>query len=107
MKHVLVVDGDLEVCDVLKNFLSLNQYTVDISFHADDAIKKINDKKYTTAFINLNEPEDADRMISTFHAVSPATKLICITEHTNYRPFGIDKLLVRPFNLSEIYSTIL
>jgi len=56
MERVLVVDDDVEVCDALKEFLSLKEYEVETALDGQTALKKVEKFKPHIVLLDIIMP---------------------------------------------------
>ena len=56
MEKILVVDDEVEVCNVLKEFLSLKGYEVHIAFDGIHAIQAVKEFWPQTVFLDVKMP---------------------------------------------------
>lgn len=111
--HILLVDDEKEFVDVLKERLELADYTVTACYSGEQALKKVQEKEYDVAIIDLIMP-DTDG-ITTMHRIKiirPLMECIVLSGQGTLRMAveamkqGAFEFLEKPCDLKIVTQTI-
>ena len=113
--HILVVDDELDIRELLRRFFEPESYTVDLAKDGREAWRKIQDKKYDCMFLDLKMPriggEDLYQLILGI-SENLASKVIFITGDTVSRETRdfVSKsgnfVITKPFSREELLQTV-
>ena len=114
-KHILVVDDEPDIRDLLKRYLELERYTVDLAQNGQEAWRKIQNVHYDCALLDLKMPGMDG--IELYHLIqeigeSMANRVVFITGDTvssRTRDFIAETgnpVVTKPFTLDELLVSI-
>jgi DNA-binding response OmpR family regulator len=114
--HVLIVEDDRQICEVLKNMLEKHDYDVAIFHDGNTIIEAIKQSKPDIILLDISLPigPDGFELCKTIKN-DPATKTIPVimltaNEYANAVEksfsFGAEDYIFKPFNVSELISKI-
>ena len=124
--HVLVVDDEEDIRDVLKIILERAGFEVDVAASADDGIGMMRDKKADVVVTDIIMPgKDGVDAVYDIRMEFPKTKIIVISGGGNVKPdsyepgaiktmaylasasaAGADVTLTKPFERDELISAV-
>lgn len=80
MSKILVIDDNIDTCQLLKSFLTRKGYEVDYAITGYDGLKKINSFKPEVVLCDFRLPDkDGLEMIRSIKGLNPAIQVIIIT----------------------------
>jgi DNA-binding NtrC family response regulator len=104
MSHVLIVDDDAKVRELIRRFLEPAGYDVIESETAEDAIRSVGEAAPAVAFCDMHMPgANGLWLADQIRAISPATAMVLATGDSGIAPAetlrpGIVAYLVKPLN---------
>lgn len=111
-KHILVVDDDESIRDLLAKFLTKQSYEVTTLPHGDELQATLDDKQFDLIVLDVMLPGDDGfelcRMIRKQHNI-PIIMLTAMNEETDKiigLELGADDYLTKPFNPRELLARI-
>lgn len=110
--HVLVVDDDLEMCAMLKEYLSKEQFDVDLAHDGDAALTAIAARKPDIVLLDVAMPSRSGfDVLRALRGESdlPVLMLTARDEHSDRihgLELGADDYLTKPFNARELVARI-
>ena len=102
MSHVLIVDDDAKVRELIRRFLEPAGYDVIETETAEDAIRSVGETPPTVAFCDMHMPgANGLWLADQIRAISPATAMVLATGDSGISPAetlrpGIVAYLVKP-----------
>ena len=85
MQRILVVDDEIEQCNVLKKFLSLKGYEVDTATNGSAAIDKVKQVRPHIVLLDIRMPEmDGIEVLQEIKKADPAVGVIMVTGVTDH-----------------------
>ena len=113
MAHILVVDDDIDICNLLEKFLKRNGYQVDTALTGKLALEKISNTTYDLCFCDfrLSDMEGRD-FITRSHEIFPYLKIVIITGYSDVRTSvdvmkrGALDYIIKPLIPDEILNII-
>ena len=114
-KHLLVVDDEPDIRDLLRKYLELERYTVDLAGDGNEAWRKLRTMPYDCILLDLKMPEmsgpDLYELLVDF-SPSLAKKVVFITGDTG-NPAALDFLsdtgnffVTKPFRLDDLLEKV-
>lgn len=101
MERILVVDDEIEICEILKEFLSKKGYDVDTATDGKTAITKVKEIRPHIILLDIKMPEmDGIQALKEIKKIDPAVGVIMITA------VGDEELAKRAFEMGA-YDYIL
>jgi CheY-like chemotaxis protein len=107
-KHVLVVDDESSVRDLLQVMLRRLGYTSQAAAGGGEALGHIEKSSFDLFLLDFNMPEmKGDELAREIKRRKPEATVILITGTQPARAFSeFDRLLLKPFSLSQLSDTI-
>lgn len=113
MARILVVDDEIEYCNILKNYLVKKNYEVDIALNGKEAVKKVETMKPHIVFLDIVMPEmNGTEVLIRIKEIDPNIKVIMLTALSdeelkkNALGFGADEYILKPIDLKYIESIL-
>ncbi len=111
--HVLVVDDDSVITELLGIHLERQGYSVSVASSATDGLKQIGEKKYNLVVSDVEMPGiDGIEFLATIREKQPAIGVILMTAyHENHSRTmalraGADGYIRKPFSLDQFSTTL-
>lgn len=80
MERVLIVDDEIETCNVLKEFLDLKGYETEIALNGKDAIKKVKEIRPHIVLLDIMMPGmDGIETLKEIKKIDPRVGVIMVT----------------------------
>ncbi len=112
--RILVVDDEVDVCNLLGNFLGMRNYSVATALTVKDAIEAVKKERPALVLLDVKLP-DASGLdaLTAIKEIDPAIKVIMLTalddndtiEQSKLR--GADDYISKPFNFGYLEGLIL
>lgn len=113
MANILVIDDNLDICQLLQRFLSKKGHEVETTLSGEDGISLIKEKTYDLIFCDFNlRKMEGREVLQQVKAISPQTKVAIITGYADVRiavevmKKGAFDYVVKPLIPDEILSLI-
>ncbi|MCC5937410.1 MAG: sigma-54-dependent Fis family transcriptional regulator [Lunatimonas sp.] len=113
MASILVIDDNLDICQLLQRFLSKKGHQVETTLSGEDGIAMIKDKTYDLIFCDFNlRKMEGREVLQQVKAISPQTKVAIITGYADVRiavevmKKGAFDYVVKPLIPDELLSLI-
>jgi len=110
--QVLVVDDDLEMCSMLREYLSKEHFEVDVAHDGASALKRLERHKADIVLLDVSMPNlggfDVLRRLRTESSL-PVLMLTARDDHVDRvlgLELGADDYLTKPFNARELVARI-
>lgn len=110
---LLVIEDNLDLAESIKEFLSKENYIIDVIHNFADAEEKINLYKYDCALIDLMLPDGSGLdLVKKLKSIQPQSGIIIITakdgldDKLTGLELGADDYLTKPFHLAELNARI-
>jgi len=110
---LLVIEDNLDLAESIKEFLSKENYIIEIIHNFSDAEERINLGKYDCALIDLMLPDGSGLdLVKKFKETQPQSGIIIITAKDSLDDkltgleLGADDYLIKPFHLAELNARI-
>jgi len=110
--HILVVDDDDRIRDLVKQYLNENNYLVTTSFSAEDAKKKVDTIKFDLIVLDIMMPGKSGLEFTIENKSKIYTPIILLTakgeaeERIHGLEVGADDYLAKPFEPKELILRI-
>lgn len=114
-KHLLVVDDEPDIRDLLKKYLELERYTVDLAVDGNEAWRKLRTMSYDCILLDLKMPQmSGPELYELLRDFSPslANKVVFITGDTA-NPASLDFIsetgnffITKPFRLEDLLERV-
>tara|TARA_B100000965_G_scaffold281478_1_gene239368 strand:+ start:421 stop:1098 length:678 start_codon:yes stop_codon:yes gene_type:complete len=110
--HILVVDDDDRIRDLVKQYLNENNYLVTTALNAEDAQKKVNVMKFDLIVLDIMMPGKSGLDFTTENKNKLYTPIILLTakgeaeERIHGLEVGADDYLAKPFEPKELVLRI-
>jgi len=113
MEHILVIDDELGMIDIISAVLKDNGYSVTGHQDSEAALKAIRENSFDIVITDLKMPKrDGIQITQEVKKISPETEVIIITGYASLGSAiealksGVFDYIFKPFNLSEIVMTV-
>lgn len=110
---LLVIEDNLDLAESIKEFLSKENYIIDVIHNFADAEEKINLYEYDCALIDLMLPDGSGLdLVKKLKSIQPKSGIIIITakdgldDKLTGLELGADDYLTKPFHLAELNARI-
>ena len=110
--HILVVDDDDGIRDLVKQYLNENNYLVTTAISAEDAQKKVNIVKFDLIILDIMMPGQSGLDFTSENKNKLYTPIILLTakgevdERVHGLEIGADDYLSKPFEPKELILRI-
>ena len=111
--NILVVDDDKSILNIFSRILGKQGYSVDTAETGQEAIEKLQNKKYAVSLVDIKLPDtNGTNLIARMHETHPNTIKIAITgfpsveEATRIIDLGAAAYLVKPVKSEELLRLI-
>ena len=107
-KHILVVDDDPAVCELVKGMLQIDAHTVEIAFNGMDAFAKFECGQFDLVVADYLMPEmKGDQLAIALKRHSKPAPVILISGDPPRNPAReIDFVLTKPFSLVDLRTAL-
>ena len=113
-KHILVVDYEPHIRDLLRKYLEMERYMVDLAADVQEAWRKLANMDYNCVILDLKVPGMSPELYQRMQSISEslASKVVFISGDTfspDTRGFVSqtgNSLLTKPFNLEEMLQAV-
>lgn len=111
-KKILIVEDDLEICNLLKEFLEESGYAVKVASSGIEGMKEIRNSTFDLVILDLMLPfksgDEILREMRTFLATPVIVVSAKDTVHTkvDLLRLGADDYVTKPFDLNELLARI-
>jgi DNA-binding response OmpR family regulator len=116
MRRLLIVDGEESICFSMKEYFTLQGYTVDTARELEEAEKLIETNDYQVVIQDLRlgpgQKLDGLEMIRLIREQGPDTRIVVLTAYGSAemeeeaRRYGADAFLRKPKPLSDVAQVI-
>lgn len=84
MEKILIIDDNVDTCELLNAFLSRKNYQVDTASSGVDGLKKVKKVHFDLVLCDFRLPDyDGLAMIEQIKSISPTTKIVIITGYSD------------------------
>ena len=111
--RILIVENDLETCNVVEETLHEAGYSVDIAPNSGSAIRKVKSQSYPAAIVAAQLPDaDGNELFERIHEHQPSIAGILLTRNRSLDSLkaGIDRgfsdVLTKPINLRRLLTRV-
>lgn len=112
MKHILVIDSDVELTHILTNYLQSEHYIVTVTFDGETGIKKAINQQFDAIILDITLPQkNGFEVLKTLRGYSD-TPVLILTEHDKEIDklvgfeIGADDYLVKPCSPRELIARL-
>jgi DNA-binding response OmpR family regulator len=113
MEKILVVDDELEVCDLLKEFLSARGYEIHIATDGLSALEKLKAVSPHLVLLDMRMPGmDGIEVLKEMKKIEPSVPVIMVTavteedEAKSTFQFGAFDYITKPVNLDYLENVV-
>jgi len=110
---VLIVDDEPNICDLLEELLSRQDYVIETCLSGQEALAKMKDDTYDMVISDLKMPGiNGIELIKAVKAGSPDTAAVLVTGYATVETavealrFGADDYVTKPFNIDELRKVV-
>ncbi len=111
--HVLIVDDDVEICTIVKEYLSQERYPVSVAHNGSEMRRIVQRSAVDIALLDLMLPQENGLTLArSLHTENPDIGIIMVTgrgetvDRIIGLEMGADDYLVKPFHLRELLARI-
>ncbi len=111
-KTILIVDDDSEISDLLKTFLTLEKYNVDIASTGMECLKKTKSNIYDLILLDIGLPDISGQQICKLIRQESAVPIIMVSANDSVSDkvicleYGADDYVSKPFENMELIARI-
>jgi two-component system response regulator CpxR len=113
MAKILVVDDDLDMCQIISDILKEGEYSVNSSYNGEDALMKIKKNHYNLIVLDyiLNEMSGLIVLEKALQMI-PSLKVMMISAFgdksikARARELGVSDFLDKPFDIKILTQTV-
>lgn len=113
MYKILCIDDDMDICQLLKKFLSKNGYAVETAFRGQTGLQMLKEKPFDLVLCDFRLPDkNGFEMIKEIKAQKPAMPIILITAYSDVKTavkaiqMGAFEYVSKPIHPEEILLNI-
>lgn len=110
---ILIVDDEKSMRDILKNLLETENYIIDVTSNASEAIHRYNKNKHDLIISDIMMPDiDGIELLKRFKKINKDVKVILITGHASIDnaiqavKLGAEDFFIKPFENIEILKVV-
>jgi two-component system response regulator HydG len=86
MARILVIDDDIDICNLLSRFLSKKGHEVDTAMSGKSGIAKLNEDPFDLVFCDFKLRDmDGRDVLENIHGKHPGTKIVIITGYSDIK----------------------
>ena len=111
---ILVVDDEVEVCNILSNFLGLRNYSVATALTMKGAVEAVKKERPALVLLDIRLTDGSGLdALTAIKEIAPATKVIMLTALDDNDTIkqsklkGADDFISKPFNFEYLENLIL
>ncbi len=113
MKHLLVVDDEIEICDFLKSFFEEREFEVRTATSGEMAIREVEKAKPQIVLLDVHMPGmDGMNVLRRIKALHPGVKVIMVTALETREKIeeamrlGADNYITKPLSLEYLEKDV-
>jgi putative nucleotidyltransferase with HDIG domain len=111
--RLLVVDDEPNICELLRELLSQDDYEIETCLNAQDALERFSRQPFDMVVSDLKMPGmNGIDLIQAIKALRPETATVLITGHATLQTalealrHGADDYVQKPFSIDEVRKTV-
>ncbi|MBO7375874.1 MAG: response regulator transcription factor [Clostridia bacterium] len=110
--RILVVDDDVNICDMLKQYLEEEKFSVSVAYNGDDALEMNRALDPALILLDIMMPGRNGKDVCNEIRKYSRVPIIMITAKSNVvdkvvcLELGADDYIVKPFDMSELFARI-
>jgi CheY-like chemotaxis protein len=107
--HVLVVDDDLQVREVIADYLTMDGHRVEVAVDGREGLEKFLGSQFDLAIVDLAMPElNGNQLTVIFKQLTPAIGVISLSGFGDLvqRSGSADLILCKPVTLEELRQAV-
>jgi DNA-binding NtrC family response regulator len=111
--RILVIDDDESIRKTVSAILEENDYTVETAENGKTALRKLKEKTFDLALIDVRLPDiEGTKLLAKIEVISPKTAKIIVTGYPALQNAieavnkGADVYLIKPVNIDNLLGTI-
>ncbi|MBQ3571396.1 MAG: response regulator transcription factor [Clostridia bacterium] len=112
MQKLLLVDDEIKIIEVLKEYAEFENYTVDSAMNGMEAIQKCRDNRYDLVIMDIMMPKlDGFSAVKEIRKISDVPVIMLSARSEEYDKLfgfelGIDDYVVKPFSPKEVMARV-
>jgi two-component system response regulator HydG len=113
MRSILVVDDDKDICLVLSNFLSKNDYEVNIAYSGEEGLRQLRSHNYDLILCDFRLPDVTGiELLQKIRILNPNVAVIIITGYSDVKTavdtfrYGANDYIIKPLYPDELLVSI-
>lgn len=116
MTRILVIDDDVQICNMLDRFLTKKGFDVDVAYDGVQGINKFNEGQVHLVITDLVMPEkEGIETVMELRAISPTVKIIAISGGGRVGPesyleiareLGAARTFEKPVDFDELLGAV-
>lgn len=111
---ILIVDDDKAVGNLLKEYFKSQEYAVDTSLSAVEALEKVKNTKYHIVMIDIEMPQmEGIELLKRLKKYDPMTQIVMMTESSTIDKilrsleYGANDYIIKPFKSEDSVLTMI
>ena len=113
MENILVIDDDMDICHLLKRFLTKNKFNVEIAHSGQSGLTKFKKEKFDLVLCDYRLPDkEGIEMIKALKEINAACEIIIITGYSDIKMAvqvmkkGAFEYVTKPIHPDEILHSV-
>ncbi|OGS46280.1 MAG: hypothetical protein A2539_02825 [Elusimicrobia bacterium RIFOXYD2_FULL_34_15] len=114
MKTILIVDDEVLICKILKEYFELNGYNTFAAFTGQEALNSIKKEKPNLILLDIGLPDISGiELLPMIKAMDPNIKIIIISAYSEdeenisrAKLQGVNDYVVKPFSLTSLQEIV-
>jgi two-component system chemotaxis response regulator CheY len=112
-EKILIIDDELEVCNLLKDFLEIDGYEVDYSINAREGLEKFREKRPGVVLLDIRMPDmNGITAVEEIRKTDKKCDIIMCTAVVDQEVIdeafktGANDYILKPFDLEDLLKKI-
>lgn len=112
MQKLLIVDDEVKIIEVLREYAEFEHYTVDSAMNGMEAVQKCNENKYDLVIMDIMMPKlDGFSAVKEIRKTSDVPVIMLSARNEEYDKLfgfelGVDDYVVKPFSPKEVMARV-
>lgn len=112
MQKLLIVDDEVKIIEVLREYAEFEHYTIDSAMNGMEAVQKCNENKYDLVIMDIMMPKlDGFSAVKEIRKTSDVPVIMLSARNEEYDKLfgfelGVDDYVVKPFSPKEVMARV-